>query len=81
VREIAVMVPIVLLIFWMGLHPRSFIAISEQPIANLLHTAKAPDPRVKIQPGPKSEPVPHSESAADGAPSVHQAIAGEKVRK
>ena len=81
VREIAVMVPIVLLIFWMGLHPRSFIAISEQPIANLLHTAKAPDPRVKVQPTPKPEPAQNSELAADEATPVHQTIAGEEVRK
>ncbi|MBP1626560.1 MAG: dehydrogenase [Holophagaceae bacterium] len=35
-REIAVMVPIVVLIFWMGLHPQTFTAISERPVAELL---------------------------------------------
>ena len=45
VREIAVMVPIVLLIFWMGLHPRTFLAASEQPVASMLQTAQAPEVR------------------------------------
>ncbi|WP_005031613.1 complex I subunit 4 family protein [Holophaga foetida] len=35
-REIAVMVPIVVLIFWMGLHPQTFTAISERPVAELM---------------------------------------------
>ena len=81
VREIAVMVPIVVLIFWMGLHPRSFISVSEQPIANLLRTVKAPAPQVKVQPEPKSELAPHGGSAADDATPAHAAIAGEEVRK
>lgn len=81
VREIAVMVPIVVLIFWMGLHPRSFIAISEQPIANLLHTVKAPDPRVKVQSMPRPESAPNSGSAANGATPAPVAITGEEVRK
>lgn len=35
-REIAVLVPIVVLIFWMGLHPQTFTAISERPVAELM---------------------------------------------
>jgi len=80
VREIAVMVPIVLLIFWMGLHPRSFIAISEKPVANLLHASKAPDPRVKAPTVLKPEPSPHNELAATAVTPVHT-TAGEEVRK
>ena len=79
VREIAVMVPIVLLIFWMGLHPRSFIAISEQPITNLLQAAKAPAPRVKIQPVP-NPPAHGGESATDGV-SPTAATVQKEVRK
>ena len=44
-REIAVMLPIVAFIFWMGLHPRTFTWISEAPVAKLLAEAKAPAPR------------------------------------
>jgi NADH-quinone oxidoreductase subunit M len=44
-HEIAVMVPIVALILWMGLRPRTFVAISEAPVAKLLAEAKAPPPR------------------------------------
>ncbi|MBL0211390.1 MAG: NADH-quinone oxidoreductase subunit M [Holophagaceae bacterium] len=81
VREIAVMVPIVLLIFWMGLHPRSFIAISERPIAHLLDAAKAPEPRVKMPPQPESAPVPPNGPAAGGDAPIHHAGAGEEVHK
>nr|WP_320132475.1 NADH-quinone oxidoreductase subunit M [uncultured Holophaga sp.] len=35
-REIAVMVPVVILIFWMGLHPQTFTAVSERPVAQAL---------------------------------------------
>ncbi|MDE3246739.1 MAG: NADH-quinone oxidoreductase subunit M [Acidobacteriota bacterium] len=72
VREIAVMVPIVLLIFWMGLHPRSFIAISEQPMANLLREVKAPDPKVKPQPRPLPEPGSHGEVTGNSAGEVRK---------
>ncbi len=85
VREIAVMVPIVVLIFWMGLHPRSFIAVSEQPIVNLLHSAKAPDPRVRVQPMLKPESATKDGLKdgllADGAAPVAPSISGEEVRK
>jgi NADH-quinone oxidoreductase subunit M len=45
-REIAVLVPIVVLIFWMGLHPQTFLASSQAPIEQLLKEAKAPAPRM-----------------------------------
>jgi NADH-quinone oxidoreductase subunit M len=35
-REIAVMLPIVVLIFWMGLHPQTFLAQSEGQVAQAL---------------------------------------------
>jgi len=44
-REIAVMVPIVVLIFWMGLHHQTFTAHSEASVEKLLTEAKAPAPR------------------------------------
>ncbi len=81
VREIAVMVPIVLLIFWMGLHPRSFISISEKSVANLLLASKAPDPRVKATPLLKPETSLHGELAADAVTPAHTVTAGEEVRK
>ena len=81
VREIAVMVPIVLLIFWMGLHPQSFIAISEQPVANLLRAVKAPEPKVNPQPRSAPELGGHSEMAANGAAPSSQVHRAEEVRK
>lgn len=44
-REIAVMVPIVVLIFWMGLHHQTFTAHSEASVKKLLAEAQAPAPR------------------------------------
>jgi len=44
-REIAVMLPIVVLIFWMGLHPQTFLGHSQAPVEQLLKDARAPEPR------------------------------------
>lgn len=44
-REIAVMVPVVVLIFWMGLHHQTFTAHSEASVVQLLTEAKAPAQR------------------------------------
>jgi len=41
-REIAVMLPLVVLILWMGIHPKTFVAASEAPVTALLLEAKAP---------------------------------------
>ena len=46
-REIAVMVPIVVLIFWMGLRPQTFLGHSAAPVQQLLKDAKAPEPRMQ----------------------------------
>jgi NADH-quinone oxidoreductase subunit M len=43
-REIAVMVPIVVLIVWMGVHPRTFLVQSERQVGQLLDQAGAPLP-------------------------------------
>jgi len=43
-REIAVMLPIVVLIFWMGIHPQTFLTQSEGTVARALVQAHAPAP-------------------------------------
>ena len=43
-REIAVMIPIVVLIFWMGVHPQTFLAQSEGTVARMLAHEGAPSP-------------------------------------
>ena len=45
-REIAVLVPLSVLILWIGVHPRTFLAPSERPVARLLSDAQAPAPRL-----------------------------------
>ena len=44
-REMAVMIPIVVLIFWMGIHPQTFLGHSEGTLARALSQAQAPAPR------------------------------------
>ncbi|MDP2786388.1 MAG: proton-conducting transporter membrane subunit, partial [Sulfurimicrobium sp.] len=58
-REIAVMVPIVILIFWMGLHHQTFTAHSEATVTRMLIDAKAPAAR----PAPMAHLPSHSEEA------------------
>ncbi len=48
-REIAVLVPIVVMIFWMGLHSPTFLSHSQAPVERLLKEAQAPAPRMNIQ--------------------------------
>ncbi len=47
-REIAVLVPIVVMIFWMGLHPQTFLESSQAPVEQLLKEAQAPPPRIHM---------------------------------
>lgn len=63
-REIAVMIPIVVLIFWMGLHHRTFTAHSEAPVIKLLSEAKAPASRpAPLASAPEAAPHSHPEEA------------------
>ncbi len=68
-REIAVMLPIVVLILWMGIHPRTFVAVSEAPVVALLQDAKAPAIRTFVL-----KPAVHEAPAADTA--AHDAAPG-----
>jgi NADH-quinone oxidoreductase subunit M len=44
-REIAVLLPLAALIFWMGIHPQTFLGHSEGQVGRLLVEAQAPRPR------------------------------------
>jgi len=44
-REIVVMTPLVILIFWMGIHPQTFLGASERPVDRALVLAQAPASR------------------------------------
>jgi NADH-quinone oxidoreductase subunit M len=50
VREIAVMLPIVVLIFWMGVHPQTFLGQSEAQVGQLLSRMGAPRPAHEVKP-------------------------------
>jgi NADH-quinone oxidoreductase subunit M len=41
-REVAVLLPLVVLIFWMGIHPQTFLAQSEAQVGRALAQAQAP---------------------------------------
>jgi NADH-quinone oxidoreductase subunit M len=47
-REIAVLTPIVVMIFWMGLHPQTFLSYSQAQVQQVLLEAKAPSPRLDV---------------------------------
>jgi len=44
-REVAVMLPIVVLIFWMGVHPQTFLGQSEAQVGQMLTRMRAPQAR------------------------------------
>jgi NADH-quinone oxidoreductase subunit M len=81
-REVAVLLPLVVLIFWMGVHPKTFVAASEAPVAALLQDAKAPATRTFVL-----KPAVHGESAteeAGQAPGTHAETAepaAQEVRR
>ncbi len=70
-HEIAVMVPVVALILWMGLHPRTFTAISEAPVARLLVDAKAPAVRLGAPLPQRPAETPAAEAPAAGTGAAH----------
>ncbi|HEU4951796.1 MAG TPA: NADH-quinone oxidoreductase subunit M [Holophagaceae bacterium] len=43
-RELAALLPLAALILWIGVHPRTFLAPSDRPVAQLLSDAQAPAP-------------------------------------
>ena len=76
-REIAVMLPLVVLIIWMGVHPKTFVAVSEAPVAALLQEAKAPAPRTFVL-----RPAVHEAPAhAQPAPAGHAEPAAHEVHR
>ncbi|HJW32624.1 MAG TPA: proton-conducting transporter membrane subunit, partial [Holophagaceae bacterium] len=62
-REIAVMLPMIGLIFWMGLRPGTFVAASEASVTALLKEAQAPAPSL-ITLAPAAVAPAHSGEAA-----------------
>jgi NADH-quinone oxidoreductase subunit M len=77
-REIAVMLPLVVLIVWMGVHPKTFMVASEAPVASLLQDIKAPAPRTFVlRPAVHEAPAPagaqaHEASAAPESSAAHE---------
>jgi len=78
-REIAVLLPLVVLIIWMGVHPATFVTASEAPVVALLKEAKAPAPRTfvlkpAVHPAPAAQSNEHQDGHAPkpAAHEVHQ---------
>jgi NADH-quinone oxidoreductase subunit M len=72
VREIAVMAPLILMIFWMGLFPNQFLNVSKASIENLVENRASyqlMDPTQKVSvPEPAPVPSPATNSPAPSAP-------------
>jgi len=75
-REVAVLLPLVVLILWMGIHPRTFVAVSEAPVANLLREANAPPVRTFVlKPAVHEAPAAHEGAGHEGhaaEPAAHE---------
>ncbi|MBK8726411.1 MAG: NADH-quinone oxidoreductase subunit M [Holophagaceae bacterium] len=71
-REIAVLVPLVVLVFWMGLHSRTFMAASEAQVAQLMKSVGAPAPVFKSPEPPPPAGSAHGDAAA-ATPAGHDA--------
>jgi len=67
-REIAVLVPLVILIFWMGLRPQTFTAASEASVKQLLSQIQAPAPRPRLV----LQALPPAPGHGVETPEVHQ---------
>ena len=78
-REIAVMLPLVVLIVWMGVHPKTFMVASEAPVASLLQDIKAPAPRTFVlRPAVHEAPAPAGAQAHE-APAAPESSAAHEV--
>ncbi len=52
-REVAVMLPLLVLVFWMGLHPQTFLGHSQPAVEQLLSDAQAPGQRPTVLAAPE----------------------------
>lgn len=79
-REIAVMLPIVVLILWMGIHAQTFLAQSEIAVNRGLAQVQAPAPRMPAPAAPAAHaPAEHGhEAGAEHAPEGHASHAEVK---
>ncbi|MBZ5645897.1 MAG: NADH-quinone oxidoreductase subunit M [Acidobacteriia bacterium] len=64
-REVVTFVPLVILAFWIGLFPKPFFQILEQPVNNIVYNQLH---RELPKPGPAEARVQHEEHAAATAP-------------
>ncbi|HJV47856.1 MAG TPA: NADH-quinone oxidoreductase subunit M [Geothrix sp.] len=73
-REVAVLLPIVVLIVWMGVHPKTFVAVSEAPVTALLKDAQAPAPRTFVLKPAVHETAPVHEGTPEASlePAAHE---------
>jgi NADH-quinone oxidoreductase subunit M len=65
-REVATFVPLLIMAFWIGLYPKPFFRILEQPVNNLVATVNRETP--------KSESAVSAQSAEPAAPAAMQAL-------
>jgi NADH-quinone oxidoreductase subunit M len=63
-REVATFVPLLIMAFWIGLYPKPFFRILEQPVNNLVATVNSATP--------KNETTASTQSAGPAAPATMQ---------
>jgi NADH-quinone oxidoreductase subunit M len=84
-RKICVFAPLVVLAFWIGLYPKPFFQILEQPVNNIVQTARGNDFPLKaapvnaeVKPAAPAPAEPKAEPAAVPAAPAHAAPATQK---
>jgi len=75
-REVATFVPLLIMAFWIGLYPKPFFQILEQPVNRIvqdLHAPQQANAPANAQVYPMAQPEPSAPTAAP-VPTVHTHI-------
>jgi len=67
-REVFVFAPLVILAFWIGLYPKPFFQILEQPVQHIVAITRGPDYPLKGQP-PVEAAVSPALQTSEGQPA------------
>src|SRR5258708_18147736 len=69
-REVATFVPLLIMAFWIGLYPKPFFQILEQPVNQLVYTVRGETPKAETTASVRGGAAPASECAACGSSAV-----------
>ena len=76
-REVLTFVPLIIMAFWIGLYPKPFFQILEQPVNELVQTIQTNNPNAAVK-IPATVPAPAPAITVPAAPIAPQPKAGKK---